>query len=216
VSTISALATVVRHRFEGTGSVDEWGMDPAVVTLGRDLAHLRWQATVSGVEHVPERGPALLVANRRPLGATPLLVAAALGHASGRAVRFAGLPDVAPAGPLLRRLGGVLARPDEVAGVLRAGHVVTISCAPRLTRTHRVGPVPPHYLAAALAEDAPVLPVAVMAPPLAHRVRLEVGVPIPSGRARGPLAIAELEEDVRGAIQRMVDEAGPPSWLLSG
>jgi hypothetical protein len=91
-----------------------------------------------------------------------------------------------------------------------------VSCAPRLTRTHRVGPAPADHLAAALAEGAPVIPVAVMAPPLAHRVRLEVGPPMPRRKTRGPLAVADLADSVRHAIQRMVDESSPPSWLFSG
>ena len=216
MSSVAAMATLVRHGLDGTGSMDEWGMDADVVALARDLARLRWQATVGGAHHIPVEGPALLVANRRPLAATPLLVAAALGTATGRPVRFAGIPDIAPAGPLLRRIGGVLARPDEVAGLLRAGHLAAVSCQPRLTRTHRVGLAPGPYIEAALAEGAPVLPVAVMAPPLAHRVRLEVGAPVPPRRSRGPLARADLADAVRDAIQRLVDEASPPSWLFSG
>jgi 1-acyl-sn-glycerol-3-phosphate acyltransferase len=210
------LATLVRHGLDGTGTIDEWGMDLDLVAVARDLARLRWQSTVGGAHHLPGDGPALLVANRRPLGATPLLVAAALGAASGRPIRFTGIPDIAPAGPVLRRLGGVLARHDEVAGLLRAGQLAAVSCAPRLTRTHRVGPAPTAYLEAALAAGAPVIPVAVMAPPLAYRVRLEVGPPVPLRRTRGPLATADLADAVRQAIQRMVDESSPPSWLFSG
>ena len=46
-------------------------------------------------------GPALLVANRRLLAATPLLVATAIGRATGREVRFTGIADLAPIGPAL-------------------------------------------------------------------------------------------------------------------
>ena len=44
-----------------------------------------------------------------------------LSEAVDRPVRFVGRPDVAPIGPLLRRIGGLLDHPDEVAGALCRG-----------------------------------------------------------------------------------------------
>jgi 1-acyl-sn-glycerol-3-phosphate acyltransferase len=208
------FTTVVRRHATGANEVDPWGMDRDLTALARSLARLRWSITVGGADHVPTTGPALLVANRRPLAATPLLVAAAIGRATGREVRFTGVTDIAPIGPALRRVGGVLARPDEVAGLLRDGQLPAVWCEPRSSK--RVGAVPPAHLAAAMATGAPVLPVAVIAPPLARRVRVEVGPPVAPGRRRGPLALAELADAVRDAIQRMVDEASPPSWLVPG
>jgi hypothetical protein len=213
---IGQMVTLLQRQATGATEVDPWGMDADVVATARDLAGLRWSITAGGGEHVPSEGPALLVANRRPLGATPLLVAAAVGRATGRAVRFVGIVDVAPAGPILRRLGGVMARPDEVAGLLRAGELPAVWCQPRITTSHRVGPAPVPFLEAALASGAPVVPVAVIAPPLARRVRVEIGPPVPARQRPGPLAVAELADAVRQAIQRMVDEASPPSWLVPG
>ena len=112
---MSALSMLRRHAV-GANEVDPWGMDPDLVGLARALAPVRWSITVGGADHVPATGAALLVANRRLLAATPLLVAAAIGRATGREVRFTGIADIAPLGPALRRVGGVLARPDEVAG----------------------------------------------------------------------------------------------------
>jgi hypothetical protein len=216
VSALAGVGTLVRRQLDGTNTVDEWGMDPGIADIARDLARLRWSANIGGGHHIPERGGALLVANRRLLGATPLLVAAALGRATGRAVRFIGIPDVAPAGPLLRRLGGVIARPDEVAGLLRAGELAAVWCEPRVTTSRRVGRVPATYLDAALAEGAPVIPVAVLAPLLAYRVRIEAGAPVPARPGGGPLATADLADAVRQAIQRMADEASPPSRFFFG
>jgi hypothetical protein len=221
----SGVVAIVRRQATGLNEIDPWGMDHDLVGAARSLARLRWDITVGGADNVPATGGALLVANRRPLGATPLLVAAAIGRATERNVRFAGIVDIAPIGPAMRRLGGVVARPDEVAGLLRAGHLPAVWCQPRITTSHRVGPAPVPYLAAALEAGAPVLPVAVIAPPLARRVRVEVGPPVVppsrtspsrSSRRPGPLAAAELADAVRQAIQRMVDEASPPSWMLSG
>jgi 1-acyl-sn-glycerol-3-phosphate acyltransferase len=209
-----SLLSVLRRQGAGTNEVDPWGMDPELVGLAWALAPMRWSITLGGADHLPAAGPALLVANRRLLAATPLLVAAAIGRATGREVRFTGIADIAPVGPALRRVGGVLARPDEVAGLLRDGQLPAVWCAPRSSR--RVGPVPEAFLAAAMSTGAPVLPVAVIAPPLSRRVRVEVGPPVEPRRRTGPLAVAELAEAVRDAIQRIVDEASPPSWLVPG
>lgn len=210
---MSALSMLRRHA-AGGNEVDPWGMDPDLVGLARALAPVRWSITVGGTDHVPAMGPALLVANRRLLAATPLLVAAAIGRATGREVRFTGIADLAPLGPALRRVGGVLARPDEVAGLLRHGQLPAVWCEPRSSK--RVGAVPQAFLAAAMATGAPVLPVAVIAPPLVRRVRVEVGPPVAPRPHAGPLAVAELADAVRDAIQRIVDEASPPSWLVPG
>jgi hypothetical protein len=214
--TVVEVATLLRQQAMGTNEVDPWGMDPDVTSVARGLANLRWDITVGGAEHVPETGPALLVANRQPFGATPLLVATGIGRSTGRPVRFTGIADIAPVGPMLRRLGGVIARPDEVGGLLRSGELPAVWCQPLFTTRHRVGPAPVPFLEAAVAEGAPVVPVAVIAPPLARRVRIEVGPAVRVRRRKGPLAIAELADAVRQAIQRMVDEASPPSWLVPG
>ncbi len=216
VSPAADLVTLARRQAAGVNEIDPWGMDRDLVGVARSLARLRWKITVGGAENVPTTGGALLVANRRPLGATPLLVAAAIGRATDRNVRFAGIVDIAPIGPTLRRLGGVVARPDEIGGLLRAGHIPAVWCQPRITTSHRVGPAPVPYLAAALDAGVPVLPVAVIAPPLARRVRVDVGPPLRVPRRPGPLAAAELADAIRQAIQRMVDEASPPLWLLPG
>jgi 1-acyl-sn-glycerol-3-phosphate acyltransferase len=209
-----SLLSVLGRQATGSNDVDPWGMDPELVDLARSLAAVRWSITVGGADHVPATGPALLVANRRLLAATPLLVAAAIGRATGREVRFTGIVDIAPIGPALRRVGGVLARPDEVAGLLRDGQLPAVWCAARSSR--RVGAAPEPFLAAAMSTGAPVLPVAVIAPPLVRRVRVEVGPPVAPRRRTGPLAVAELADAVRDAIQRIVDEASPPSWLVPG
>jgi 1-acyl-sn-glycerol-3-phosphate acyltransferase len=211
-----ALLSIARRQAVGANEIDPWGMDRDLVGVARWFAGLRWDITVGGADHVPSAGGALLVANRRPLGATPLLVAAAVGRATGRDIRFAGIVDIAPIGPVMRRLGGVIARPDEISGLLRAGHLPAVWCQPRITTSHRVGPAPVPYLAAALEAGVPVLPVAVIAPPLARQVRVEVGPAVRTTRRPGPLAAAELADAIRAAIQRMVDEASPPSWLVPG
>jgi hypothetical protein len=52
------------------------------------------------------------------------VIAAAVFRSVGRPLRVLGVPDVPPIGPLLRRFGGVVDHPAEVASLLRAGHLV--------------------------------------------------------------------------------------------
>ena len=118
---VSTLSDVVRRRIDGSYVVDEWGFDPDFVALLAPLLGARWQISVNGSEHIPGEGAAVLVANRRLGMSEPFAVASAVWQATGRIVRVLGVPDIAPIGPVLRRMGAVQDRPDELAGVLRAG-----------------------------------------------------------------------------------------------
>ena len=186
---VSALS-VLRRQAAGANEVDPWGMDPELVGLARALAPLRWSITRR------RRRPRAGDGARAPRGQPPAVgghpAPRRRGHRSApraATVRFTGIADIAPLGPALRRVGGVLARPDEVAGLLRDGELPAVWCEARSSR--RVGAAPEPFLAAAMATGAPVLPVAVIAPPLVRRVRVEVGPPVaprrrdrPAGRGR--------------------------------
>ena len=63
----------------------------------------------------------MVVCNRRFGVSEPLVLTAGLGRATGRWVRLVGLPDVAPVGPILRRLGSTVDAPAEVAGSAAGG-----------------------------------------------------------------------------------------------
>jgi hypothetical protein len=106
--------------------VDDWGRDAALVRIAASLGHLRWDVAVDGAGRLPARRGALIVVRGRRYALAPIVTALALGDATGRTVRFVGRPDVAPFGPLLRRLGGLLDRADEVRGALRAGELVVV------------------------------------------------------------------------------------------
>lgn len=213
MNRLASAGAALHRQFAGTNSVDEWGMDADTVGLTRFFASLRWHTDVVGAAHVPPRGPALLIANRRSFDTTPVLVATTLGGACGRPVRFAGVPDLAPLGPFLRRSGGVIARPDEIAGLLRAGEVAAVWCTSPLLDPRRVGPAPLPYLEVAVELHVPVVPVAVNAAPLGRRARVEAAPPIDTSKARGPLATTELAELVRRTIQRLTDEVNPLARL---
>src|SRR2546423_9822635 len=104
--------SLLRRRFDGSYTVDEWGLDPDLVQLVSPVLAARWQVIVEGADALPKDGPAMLVFNRRFGLSEPFIVSRGVRQATGRYVRVAGAPDVAPVGPALRRLGGVLARPD--------------------------------------------------------------------------------------------------------
>lgn len=197
-------------------SVDEWGASRFGVAIGRALVARRWDVGLGGLERVPRRGGALLITNPRALALIPPMVALAVGTELDRTVRFAGVLDVAPAS-LLRRLGGVLARPDEVESALRGGHVVVVGATgsglpgdlvPRRPgRSPGAGTVPPAYVDAARRARVPIHPVAVLGGPFGRRVRVEVGPAVrPRLDRRGPLAAAELADRVEGHLQRRLDE----------
>jgi hypothetical protein len=123
-------------------------------------------------------------------------------------VRFVGRPDVAPTGALARRLGGLLARPDEVAGALRHGELLVMAAAPTI-HPRRVGRVDHALIGAAVATRAAVFPAAVTSPPLGRAARIEIGPAVrPGRRRRGPLIELELADQVERRIRRLLDELG--------
>ena len=207
----------------GSGSVDDWGRDPALVAAAVQLARLRWRTLVGGHQRLPSRAGALIVVNTRRYGVTALFAALGLTEATGRPVRFVGRPDVAPVGALARRLGGLLARPDEVAGALRAGELVVMGAAPEL-HPRRVGRVDHRLIGAAVETRTTVYPAAAANSPWTRGARIEVGTAArPSRQRRGPLTELELADLVERRIRQLLAELGgtqtgtPLDWLpLSG
>src|SRR5580765_6190397 len=122
--------SLLRRRFDGAYTVDEWGLDTELVQLVSPAFAVRWHVLVDGADALPTDGPALLVFNRRFGLSEPFVVSRGIRQATGRYVRVTGAPDIAPVGPALRRLGAVLARPDEVGGLLRSDHLVAIGLEP--------------------------------------------------------------------------------------
>ena len=103
----------------------------------------------------------MLVANRRLGMSEPFAVASAVWQATGRIVRVLGVPDIAPIGPVLRRMGAVQDRPDELAGVLRAGQLALVFLDRQLRMGARVGQIGRDAMVPAVELGVPVLPVAV-------------------------------------------------------
>ena len=203
--------------------VDEWGRDARLIELLTPAARLRWNVSVGGVNHLPKRGGALLVTNSRRFSLSAIYAAWALSDAIGRPVRFGGRPDIAPIGPLMQRLGGLLNKPEEIRSALRDGELVVVST--RGTRNPRhAGAVDPALIATAVVTGAPVFPVASLSSPMGRAARVEVGAQIrPQHKRRGSLAELELAEVAQRHIQRLLDGLGglrtgvaPVDWLAEG
>jgi hypothetical protein len=211
---VRQVAGALERRWHGTFEVDEWGFDHELHGLAVTVAGWAWDVQVGGADHLTATGGALLVGNVRGW-LTPLVVAHAVHRATDRHVRFTGLPDVAPIGPALRKIGGVLARADEVAGLLRDGHVVAMWCRPE-RQWSRAGEVPVHLVRTALVAEVPVIPVATLGGLLGRTWRVELGPAVLQPEIRGPLADLDLADEARDGVQRLLDEATPPRWLLGG
>jgi 1-acyl-sn-glycerol-3-phosphate acyltransferase len=205
---------VIRRRLSGAYEVDPWGLDTDLVELVSPFWSLRYGIDVDGADRLPTEGPALLVANRRVGLSEPFVLSRGVRLATSRHVRCVGVPDVAPVGPALRRLGGVLARADEVAGLLRDGQVVGVLLDRDVRQRAHAGAVPSSLFTPAFELGVPVLPVAIVGRELGRSWRVRVGEPVVHPEGRGPLAMAALADRARAGVQQLLDEALPPrGWF---
>jgi 1-acyl-sn-glycerol-3-phosphate acyltransferase len=154
------LLTALRRRASGRYPVDPFGLDPQLADLCVPVFDAAVRVRVSGGEHVPITGPAVIVSNRGFGIAEPAALGIAVQRASGRRLRVVGAPDVPFLGMALRRLGAISSSDTDVASALRAGYLVGIPLAPTWLRTG-AGHAP-HAVARALTL-APIVPAAVHA-----------------------------------------------------
>jgi hypothetical protein len=168
--------------------IDRWGFDERLAAALDPLTGWRWPVRVHGIEVVPASGPTVVVLARGLDPVAPMAVAAALRRATGRPARFLGVPEVAPVGPVLRRLGGAVDRPEELAGLLRAGHLVVLP----LGRALRPGTAALDEDALVPAEEggATVVPAALRGVGWRRSWTLELAPPVVR-RAPGPAALAD-------------------------
>lgn len=204
------LLSVVRRWVDGSNAVDPWGLDADAVALGTRLAALRWNITVTGIEHLPREGAAMLICNRRLGWSEPAVLVTALAREAGRHVRPVGCPDVDPLGGLLRRFGALPARPDDVAGALRAGSLVAVPTRRELVR-FRPGYLPVHLLEPAVELGAAVLPVAVTGWEAGRSWTIEIGAPVRRPSKGGPRSVGRVAVDVAGALAELLDAAATRS-----
>lgn len=194
----------------GAWDIDDWGRDATLVGLAGRLLRLRWSIAVGGHDRLPTDGPALIVVNSRSFMLTPWFAAIAFSQVTGRSVRFVGRPDVAPHGAIARRLGGLLARPDEVASALRDGQLLVFGATGVLDPL-KVGKVDHHIVGAAVRTKSPVFPAAVTVSPVSRSARIELAPAVrPPHRRRGPFAELELADRLEVALAKELDAAGAP------
>ncbi len=217
----AARDTARRLRDWSNNAVDDWGRDPQFTARVTTLSRLRWDVAVGGAERLPVKAGALIVVNARRFALAPVLAALALGDAVDRPVRFVGRPDIAPVGPVMQRIGGLVAQPAEVEGALAAGQLVVIGPS-HLPSKSVAGAVDRHLGGAALATRVKVFPAATLSTPSRRSARVEVAAAVrPSRIRRGPLAELEMAELVERRLDELLVELGgsltgtPLDWLAS-
>lgn len=202
--------------------VDDWGRDNGFVNRVWSLSRLRWSTSVGGTEHLPKRAGALIVINTRRFALAPLFAALATGAEVDRPVRFVGRPDVAPAGPMMQRLGALLPVIAEIEGALRSGELIVLGADHRPTNRES-GVIDHHLVGAAVAAKVRIIPAATVSVPLRRNARVEIGAPVRlRRRRRGPLDELETADLLREHIDDLLDEMGgtltgtPLDWLPTG
>ena len=134
---IAAVADFVRRRAEGDYEVDESGFDPdfhasVVMPVSRAVYREWFRVRMRGLEHVPDTGPALVVANHSgvlPFDAIMLHTGLFDEHPRHRNLRLLGA-DLVYAIPglanLARKSGHTRADPAEAERLLAAGELVGV------------------------------------------------------------------------------------------
>jgi len=206
----------LRRRLDGRFAVDEFGGDPHLMDLLAPLPAAAIRVEVEHAERVPRTGAALLVCNRGFGLAEPLVLGFAIRRACARRLRVVGAPEVPILGPFTQKLGAIGYRPDDVAAMLRAGHLVG---APLGMTWMRSGAGEPPWTLLASTLGSPVVPIAIRpggpfglplgiwpAPP--WRVVVGEALLPPAGtRAHDQLAAAELAEQVVAAVAELLEES---------
>jgi 1-acyl-sn-glycerol-3-phosphate acyltransferase len=203
-----ALLTALRRRVDGRYAVDPFGLDPQLSDLAAPAVNATVRVEVSGEEHVPQRGPAVLVVNRGFGVFEPAAVAVAVQRVVGRRLRVVGAPALPIIGPLTRRLGAISASEEDVAACVRSGHLVALPLAHTWLRT---GAGTPPIKVMQATTHSPIVPVAV-APggpfgtalrPWQVRFGEVVTLPDPYDPT-DPLTAARFAEAVRDAVRALL------------
>jgi 1-acyl-sn-glycerol-3-phosphate acyltransferase len=154
------------YRLPGT-TADPFGLDLAfrdsVAPVFEFLHDVYWRVEVSGVQHIPQHGPVLLVANHS--GAIPFDGSMIV---SMRFLYDRFVANVALVDRFYRKVGGAIATRDNAEMLLRAGEAVLLfpegvpGVAKTFTDRYRLRPFSPGFARMAMKCEAPVVPVAVV------------------------------------------------------
>ena len=211
VQALESPLAFARRRFDGRFQIDAFGGDAQLMDLAGLVIAFGVRVQVEHAERLPRIGGALVVANRGLGIIEPAAVAIAVRVAVGRRLRVIGASDAPIVGDILRKIGAVGYRADDVAALLRAGH---LAAAPLASTWFRSGAgAPPRELLAAIL-GYPVVPAAVLPGgpgPLPIRPwRVIIGPVVETATDAVPgdtLAGAELAERTRAAVNRLLETA---------
>jgi 1-acyl-sn-glycerol-3-phosphate acyltransferase len=177
--TLQMQADIVKRHVAGDYETDEWGLDWELLELVRPLLDFLYayyfRVQTNGLDHIPDYGRALLVANHTgPLPwDTAMLTTAVLNeHPSQRLVRgmyATWLPTLPFISPLLERMGQVLANPDNARRLLQQEELVAVfpegnaSIGNMVTERHRLTRFGRgNFIKTALTNETPIIPVAIV------------------------------------------------------
>ncbi len=157
---------------------DPFGYDPAVHQRVRPLLRFLferyWRVRVDGVEHIPGRGPAILVANHSgaiPIDASMIAAAVEFRGLHPRLVRFLYdrfVEQMPLVGSFYRKVGSVPARYANAAALLARGELVGVfpegvaGVAKGFARRYRLQPFRTGFVRLSLSARAPIIPTAVV------------------------------------------------------
>jgi 1-acyl-sn-glycerol-3-phosphate acyltransferase len=195
---VAAGLAFLRRRLSGDYEVDEFGFDPelseAVFYPLLRLLYERWFRTeLSGADHLPGHGPALLVANHSgTIALDALMLAVGVHDSRARQLRLLGADFLfrAPVvSELARKAGSTLACNPDAERLLRGGELVGVFPEGikgvgkpyreryKLQRFGRGG-----FVAAALRTGAPIIPVGIVG---AEEIYPKIGDIVPLARLLG-------------------------------
>jgi hypothetical protein len=214
VQPLESPLAFARRRVDGRFQIDAFGGDAQLMDLAGLVLTFGVRVEVEHAERIPRIGGALIVANRGLGILEPAALGVAVRLAVGRRLRIIGAPDTPLIGDVLRKIGAVGYRADDVAALLRAGH---LAAAPLASTWLRSGAgAPPRELLAAIV-GYPVVPAAVLPGgpgPLPIRPwRVVVGPVVETVTDAVPgdtLAGAELAERTRTAVNQLLEVARRP------
>ncbi|HUL26677.1 MAG TPA: lysophospholipid acyltransferase family protein [Streptosporangiaceae bacterium] len=126
-----------RRQLDGECEADQFGFDPefnsrVLMPIARVLYRRWFEVQMRGLAHVPEAGPALVVANHSgtlPVDAIMLQAGLHDEHPAHRSLRLLGADlvyDIPLLGPLARKGGHTRACPANAHVLLRSGEVVGV------------------------------------------------------------------------------------------
>jgi len=192
----------LRRRLLGDYEVDAWGLDSEIYAVAMQLGRVRWDVDFQGLEHIPAEGPALMVIQRWFGISEQAVVSVGVASYTRRRARNVGVPGLWMMEAPLRRIGAALAHPDEVAGLLRDQHIVTVAMS-RTWASGTVGTIDPPLVAPAVPLGVPVLPVATRGWETGRRWKVIVGAPLPPPEVHGHLGAVEVAAQARDAIEAL-------------